>query len=227
MNLKHDLIALQGPSGVDWGVLRGNIIGALSELVRQQDLEFEPVALYRDLHKIIDSTHNQKDAIVHATINVYGPRNKATEIGQKLSKEKLWLQRPDYSKPGYEYMNPHLIRFSDEEDLMAHGLEERENLDSEQQATEVLQLVSEVEHLSSRASHLAQTSGDQMLQTGLLKYVLLGKDHRPNIQQRLQDNSSHQKRALTFMLQRESGEVPEEFRLWQRTIDNGTERYIN
>lgn len=53
------------------------------------------------------------DATVRVGINVHGPLDARDEVGEILSKGKVWLQEPDYIPEGTVYDNPHIMRLDE------------------------------------------------------------------------------------------------------------------
>ena len=43
----------------------------------------------------------------------------------------------------------------------------------------------------------------------------------------ISNQTSHQQQGLTFMLQRESGDIPDEFRLWKQARIESEEWYVS
>jgi hypothetical protein len=168
---KTDHILLVFPDGTHFGCLRDNMTKAMASLLGAEDLKFEAVALTQHLRGIIAKVDKSGDAVVQVDINIYGPRGKASSVGEDLSKSKLWLQQPDYFKKQYPYENPHVIHFPELEG--AASLEEVHNdvsVTKPQSDQERLQrIVSQVHQSLQREKNLDRTAGDQRLKTGLLK----------------------------------------------------------
>ncbi|KPM46104.1 hypothetical protein AK830_g425 [Neonectria ditissima] len=204
---KTDHVLLLLPDGTKFGHPRGDITKVLSSLLGSDSFEFEAVALSRIICRKISKVEKAGDAIVQVDINIYGPSSQGTRIGEILTKDKVWLQRPDYYNKQFLYVNPHVIRFPELEgsarleelENEAAGLERRTN-------TDVMQLVAEVQQSTHRAEGLERVTGDGRLKTELL---------------------DHQERGLGFMLQRESGEIPDEYRLWERTVVEDNEIFVH
>ncbi|CAM1506220.1 Fc.00g058610.m01.CDS01 [Cosmosporella sp. VM-42] len=207
LRYQADHILLHLPNGTEFGCLRQPITRALKPLLERKDLDFEAIALLDLLRKRINRADKAGDAIVPVDINVYGPRDKLDDIGKKFSSQKIWLQRPRYHKKNILYENPHVIRFPDLEDTMQLEELQNESLTATRRTEDqVLQMVSEIHASTHRAQDLERVSGDRRLLTRLLE---------------------HQERALSFMIQRESGQVPEKFRLWKAEIIDGREMFIH
>ncbi|PHH91757.1 hypothetical protein CDD83_10401 [Cordyceps sp. RAO-2017] len=207
VKMERDYVLLLLNDGTTLGCLRGNMTRALEPLLKREQLTFEAVAPLHALRQKILSAGRPSDAVAHIDINIYGPLSSARELGDFLSSHKIWLQRPDYHDRSFAYENPHAIRFPEIEDALP--LQElRQEMSTEQRRLEndVLQLVSEVQDSTHRADCLERLTGDRRLQTQLLE---------------------HQERALSFMAQRESGDIPDEFRLWEPAAVDGREMFVH
>ncbi|KAH7136885.1 SNF2 family N-terminal domain-containing protein [Dactylonectria estremocensis] len=196
------------PNGTEFGHPRGNITEVISSLQRLENLklDFEAVASTNVIFQKMQKVTKQGDAIVQVDINIYGPCSRGNEVGDKLTEKKVWLQKPDYAKRGFAYVNPHEIRFPDLQGSERLEELERELLQPERAKVDVMEMVSEVQQSTHRAARLERVEGDRRLRTKLLE---------------------HQEKGLAFMSQRESGQVPEEFRLWEPRVVEGTEMYFH
>ncbi|KAB5535361.1 SNF2 family domain-containing protein [Coniochaeta sp. 2T2.1] len=210
LEAKSDHILLSFQDGTQFGYLRDNLTEALRPLLTSDDLSFEAVALTATLRARIATVEKQGDTIVHVDINIYGPRARAKTVGEELSSKKVWLQKPDYFKRQYSYENPHLIRFPDVEDAMAEQIVQDVQIPEpaapQPTVNTVQQVVNEVHRALHRAEDLDREDGDERLRTELM---------------------DHQRRGLTFMLQRETGDIPEKFRLWRPALYEGQEMFIH
>lgn len=54
------------------------------------------------------------------SINIYGPRRHAEEIGDRLSRVHAYLQHPIFLEPEYDYFNPQCFRAGGEMKCMTH-----------------------------------------------------------------------------------------------------------
>ncbi|EMR66184.1 putative dna repair and recombination protein rad5c protein [Eutypa lata UCREL1] len=206
---KTDHMVLSFQDGAPFGILRDNLFKSLSPVLqREKALLLEGVAITHVICDRIGKINKSSDRVIQVDINVYGRRQDGKRIGDELASKKIWLQRPDKARLPYE--NPHVINFPGIEqasvsinDVQANSGANRPELEGEER---VQQFVSEVHDSLQRANELETTTGDRRLKTGLLE---------------------HQQRALTFMRQRESGNIPERFRLWKKSQFEGQEMYIH
>ncbi|KAK6852342.1 hypothetical protein PG995_010893 [Apiospora arundinis] len=205
-------IALLLQDGSDFAYLQKQFIKPFAELRETaQDIEFEAVGVTADILKNIHSASKFRDARCVVDINVYGPQEQAEPIGHILMKYELWLQRPDNYRSGFvSYMNPHAIRFPDlEERIALEGstrVEDPSPVSQQSEENALSQYMSEVHDGLSRDKVLGVDSGGQLITTPLLP---------------------HQGRALKYMRQRESGDIPSEFRLWRETCIGGKKMFVH
>lgn len=125
-------------------------------------------------------------------------------IGRICSKNKIWLQRPDWHSPNTKYDNPHTLKFDSSDhqedlELMVEDQEVPENSDLQQSVDEMYSML-------TRDSHLKGLSGDARLRTSLF---------------------AHQEKALDFMIQRETGPIPNGFELWETVVQESETWYCH
>lgn len=154
-----------------------------------------------NLRDTVFAAKNAKDTVFRVNINIYGSRNAQEEVGQHLSKSKAFLQHPDHPRDGIAYENPHVLALPgiilpttqvQVQDVHKPALNGGHE-DNFQKA------VADVFNSLKRSSHLQSLEGDRRLKTTLLP---------------------HQKEGLDFMMQRETGPVPQEFSLWRPAESN-------
>jgi SNF2 family DNA or RNA helicase len=209
LEARSDHILLSFHDGTQFGYLKDNMTEALKPLLTSEGLSFEAVAHTADLRARMAKVEKQGDIVVHVDINIYGSKARAKAVGEELSTKKVWLQKPDYYKRQYPYENPHLISFPDVEIAVPEVVQEvqvPQAVIPQPVVNTVQQVVNEVHRGLHRADDLDEEEGDVRLKTPLL---------------------DHQRRGLTFMLQRETGNIPEEFRLWEPALYEGQEMFIH
>ncbi|KAE9374274.1 hypothetical protein N431DRAFT_213326 [Stipitochalara longipes BDJ] len=194
---KEDQVALYFPDGTEFSVLNNHVGKALVDLVDQPALQLEALGSPQGAIDTIGRVTKANDAVVRVNINIYGPRNSCTEVGRHLTSQKLYLQRPDKVRPGTTYENPHYLAFADMQisnvqNQFDVGTNRAPRLDDD--AEKFKETISNVYSSLTRGDNLNQVEGDRRLTTTLLL---------------------HQEEALDFMLQREDGPIPNEFRLWK------------
>ncbi|RBQ71553.1 hypothetical protein FVER14953_03172 [Fusarium verticillioides] len=132
-------------------------------------------------------------------MNIYGLRSKALDIGQRLSNGKLWLQRSSHGRHGTAYENPHFLNISAEDtgidEVQNTGLVPSDAAPKKMSKEDQLRkMVDEVYKTVENNRELEMVEGGDRVTQQLLR---------------------HQKEALGFMLERESGQINEKYRLWE------------
>ncbi|KAK8050946.1 SNF2 family domain-containing protein [Apiospora rasikravindrae] len=194
-----DRVALLLEDGTDFGYLRKHFIKAFEDMRQKAPgASFEAIGNTRDIKERINSAAKLTDARCRVDINVYGPLDQA-EI------------RPDmYRISEAPYKNPQTISFPELQNLEImeepQGIKESILLQPRTEEEVLEQVMSEVHGQLSRDRELGMESGGQSIKTELLP---------------------HQKRALKYMLERESGDIPAEFRLWKPTFSGVTKMFVH
>lgn len=93
-----------------FGYLRSAVGKALMPLLAMSHVNLEPIGQVSSLKDVIGRANKAAEAIARIDINLYGPRCAAKEVGDKLSYDKLWLQKSNHMKRGITYDNPHFLR---------------------------------------------------------------------------------------------------------------------
>jgi hypothetical protein len=112
---KTDLLFLKFPDGTNFASVNAHLSKTFTPLLATH-VRLEAVAIISAVRDRIRQAKKANDATVRVSVNVYGPRASREDIGRALSKNKVWLQKPDHWKPGAAYENPHVLAF--------HGLEQ-------------------------------------------------------------------------------------------------------
>ncbi|KAF2096253.1 hypothetical protein NA57DRAFT_11514, partial [Rhizodiscina lignyota] len=148
------------------------------------------------LREALGRALNSKDAIARIDINIYGPLSQFSSVGKILSGHKVFLQRPDHQRRGTAYNNPHIVTFPGIHISSSNDVPQKlENLQASVPDTERFQkTIANVYASLKRRTNLHQVEGSHLLKTLLLP---------------------HQMEALDFMIQREAGPIPPEYRLWR------------
>ncbi|KAH6991382.1 SNF2 family N-terminal domain-containing protein [Ilyonectria sp. MPI-CAGE-AT-0026] len=172
----------------------------LAELQDYPSVEIVAFVETTRLERVFARAKRPSEATLKTEVNLYGSIDDAKVIGDKLCAAKMFLQDPEHGTENVEYCNPHIAQFPGIEEPVLTTMdnsfstgiqksakavrEERENFD---------QTVSAIYHSLSRSRNLERMQAGTMIQTPLLP---------------------HQETALCFMMQRELGPIPLEFRLW-------------
>ncbi|KAI1009786.1 hypothetical protein LB504_003156 [Fusarium proliferatum] len=173
-------------------------------LMTQPSVDIQPLALRCDLREVISRANKPADARVKVDINIYGLRSKALDIGKRLSNGKLWLQRSSHGRHGVAYENPHFLSISVQDtgidEVQITGLAVSDSAPKKVSKEDQLRkMVDEVYKTVENNRELEMVEGGDRVTRRLLR---------------------HQKEALGFMLERESGHINERYRLWEE-INHG------
>ncbi|KAL6413087.1 promoter binding protein RUSH-1alpha [Ilyonectria robusta] len=199
--LKHfEYFMLKLPNGEIFAQVSELASRGLAELQDYPSVEIVAFVETTRLERVFARAKRPSEATLKTEVNLYGSIDDAKVIGDKLCAAKMFLQDPEHGTENMEYCNPHIAQFPGIEEpvltTMDNGFstgiqksakavrEERENFD---------QTVSTIYHSLSRSRNLERMQAGTMIQTPLLP---------------------HQETALGFMMQRELGPIPLEFRLW-------------
>ncbi|KAL7942560.1 SNF2 family N-terminal domain-containing protein [Trichoderma barbatum] len=199
-------------TGENFGQMRSAESATLSALLDHEflNIEFEPIVATSDLMEIIARANKPTDAVVKFDINIYGPQSAGIKVGNELTSGKLWLQKPGHLREGVIYDNPHFLR------LETNGLPPQSKPHIRQVTSQgsssrkkredrLRKMVEEVYDSLHRARQLDAVDGGEGVVSGLLE---------------------HQKEALGFMLERETGHISERYRLWETiNVEGGNKEY--
>lgn len=197
-----DELLLVFSDGTEFALLSKQTTKALEKIIGIPTVQVEAMADLVNLRETVFAAKNAKDTIFRVNINIYGSRQTQVEVGKHLSKAKAFLQHPDRFRLDTAYENPHVIALAG----ITLPTTQIQVQDAHEPAFKsghednFQQAVADVFNSLTRSSHLQSLEGDRRLNTSLLP---------------------HQKEGLDFMMQRETGPVPEEFSLWQSAQSNG------
>ncbi|KAM0548185.1 hypothetical protein ACHAPJ_009983 [Fusarium lateritium] len=193
-----------------FGHLRSAVGQTLQPFISHQRVELEPLALKADLREIIQRASKSADAMVKVDINVYGPRLDTTTVGGALSDGNLWLQRSSHGRAGTVYENPHFltIGLEDGHTQALQNMDPVSNNEAPKKKTrddQLRKMVEDVYKTVDNTRELELVEGGDRVTRQLLR---------------------HQKEALGFMLERESGNINDKYRLWQEIVrEDGKVQY--
>ncbi|KAL7924430.1 SNF2 family N-terminal domain-containing protein [Trichoderma austrokoningii] len=211
---EHVLLSFHGADDDDksekFGYLRSAVGKTLMPLLAMSNINLEPISQASTLRDIIGRANKASEAVAKVDINLYGPRCAAKEVGDTLSHGKLWLQKSNHMKRGVIYDNPHFLQLEMNgvaiQPTQPVSQARNEGPTGKQKRQDRLQkMVEEVYKSIDRSRDLKTVDGGDRVTQELLK---------------------HQQEALGFMLERETGEINERYRLWEaKLLDDGTEEY--
>jgi SWI/SNF-related matrix-associated actin-dependent regulator of chromatin subfamily A3 len=168
---KEEQTVLHFPDGTEFSVLNNHASKALETLLQRPTLEFEAIGSVQAILETIERVTKANDAVVRVSIHIYGPRESKEDIGNHLTNQKLYLQRPDKLRVGATYENPHFLSFADMqissfENQLDVGNNRATKLDDPDKFRET---ISNVYASLTRGENLSREVGDRRLKTKLLK----------------------------------------------------------
>jgi hypothetical protein len=167
LTFHHDSIFLQLTDEVKLGHLQDPVLLALRSLPSRESLIFEAIVRLGDLRDRI-LADRQGQAIITSDIHISGPMALSRDVGQCLSKYKVWLQQPDH-QTNYIYDNPHKIRFPEMDGLVQYdGGAQAEPVAPQLYDGGIEQIVQELQTETHRNDNLERVTGDRRLRIPLL-----------------------------------------------------------
>jgi len=161
------------PDKTVFGELNESLSEVVLKLLEHPLLHFEVLANLSTVIETIGKAEKATEAVVRVDINMYGPRSQRKEIGQKLSKSRIYLQRPNYRRQDSIYDNPHFLQLpnvevNNTEILMMPGVQSEKGteVDKEEQFKRT---IGNVYASLTRSRHLHGLEGDDRLKTPLLE----------------------------------------------------------
>ena len=105
---KDSIIRVIDPMGKDFGNVDVKTSLALAKIMDSKNPKFRTQARLNSRNKKPDE-YPGKDCSEYfdMTINLYGPKNKASVMGKYLSQKNIWLRQPFMVDSGLEVLNPH------------------------------------------------------------------------------------------------------------------------
>ncbi|KAL2820861.1 SNF2 family N-terminal domain-containing protein [Aspergillus cavernicola] len=206
-NRNNGELFLTFPDGSKLGQLTEKMVRALRSLASQPQFEMEAPTDLRIVANLIHHASKASEAKIRVNINVYGLESHRDQIGKELSNHGLFLQPPKGFRVELRYDNPHLLR-----------LDGMDKTDSEEEKDIEVEEV-DIHTPPERNQDFGETMAD-----------VFESLRRPEGLNRLEGNEnlnralySHQAEALDFMMQRETGHIPDEYRLWKPETIGGVE----
>jgi SWI/SNF-related matrix-associated actin-dependent regulator of chromatin subfamily A3 len=157
-----------------FGDLNDHTTKALEGLFRRPSIQLEVLGPTSTIRETISRATKAADAVVRVNINVYGSEDERKDVAQYLSHQKVYLQRPDFQRPGSIYDNPHVLKFPDVEipsfeyqsEIATHRVETSNDKEGFQE------IVNGVYASLTRGTKLSRMEGDSRVETQLLPYVI-------------------------------------------------------
>jgi SWI/SNF-related matrix-associated actin-dependent regulator of chromatin subfamily A3 len=159
--------------GIVFAEVNTHLTQVLDPLLSRGTLQFDAIADIDLLRELIGRTTKASDAVGRFNINIYGPETECKMVGKLLSIGKVYLQRPNYHRPGSEYNNPQFLKIPDAE--ISHS-----EINPLQKNTRVVtsvtynddlfqKTIADVYSTLKRGTGLHRVEGDRRVTTRLLK----------------------------------------------------------
>ncbi|KAI0805705.1 SNF2 family N-terminal domain-containing protein [Xylaria sp. FL0064] len=139
---------------------------------------------------IVSSWNRWAPNFLDVDVNIYGARADAKEVGDILSKFRVFLQMPQHGLGGFDYYNPHLLRLEGYSELVPP---ERSGEDEE----------------CSNDTVVVDSILDSLSHHNDLREIAIVPDIRSTL-------LPHQKEAVDFVFQREMERISSDLSLWNR-----------
>ena len=170
--LGKDQLCVNFPDGIQFGLLNTHHSAALKALIDRPSLQFDVIASTNTIREVIGRATKANDAVVKLNINIYGPSEERKYVAEHLTKEKVYLQRPDRQRPDTVYENPHYLQFPDFSiPTTEHQLEVGLNRQTGSETKDFRKTISNVYASLTRGNKLNVVEGDRRLITQLLRYL--------------------------------------------------------
>ncbi|KAI1121432.1 SNF2 family N-terminal domain-containing protein [Nemania abortiva] len=152
----------------------------------------------------MSSWNRQTTTVLPAEVNIYGARTNAKEVGAVLSKSRLFLQKPRHGLDSAEYYNPHILRID------GYHLEVDSFEQPQISTTGTSETPERSEEGEARSSDTAVVDSilDSLSHHNVLREITIVPDIRSTL-------LAHQKEAVDFIFQRETGQLSSDLSLWK------------
>jgi SWI/SNF-related matrix-associated actin-dependent regulator of chromatin subfamily A3 len=158
------------PDGTQFGLLNERTTKALDGIIDLPSVQLEALVDLVALRETMCRAIRASDATIRVNINVYGTREARKEVGDRLSRSKIYLQHPDQIRGVSIYDNPHVLQLprmeTSNQSLKPDGVVE--SVSKADKAGQFKSAISNVYASLKRSSHLKRMEGDNRLRTSLL-----------------------------------------------------------
>ncbi|KAF2647501.1 hypothetical protein K491DRAFT_699594 [Lophiostoma macrostomum CBS 122681] len=150
--------------------------------------------------------HNSRQTFT-LEINVYGAQSDAETAAHILNEHEIFLQYPKYVLEGYSYRNPQFF----EVEGFSTGIPDPAIPNTEKQKGQGEETITQ--RTQEEGQESVSAAVENILDSALTHHVDLG---RISVDRRIRQSlRSHQKEAIDFIAQRESGKLSSELSLWK------------
>jgi SWI/SNF-related matrix-associated actin-dependent regulator of chromatin subfamily A3 len=179
------------------GQLSDNFGGPFQRICQIANVRLSAYIPIADCLKCIGKANRQRDSIMQVDINIYGPATVREQVSQSLSSDRLYLQHPKYRDPDFEYNNPHMLDY--------------EKLDIQMDADDVDELPHEIKDSDCIQKSIMEVCEAETWDRESQEDI--GDIHVKT------ELKPHQRSAVQFMVERETGSIAESLKLWQYAED--------
>ncbi|KAF2664318.1 hypothetical protein BT63DRAFT_460620 [Microthyrium microscopicum] len=194
--------------GTLFGSTNAHFSQGFARVLKVYPIRLEAITHIPSVRERIGRAQKATDATVRVDVFVFGLKSDASMVGKQLSDGKIWLQKPDFLPRDKEYFNPQVLKLEGFENIET---DQPDTLDvpSGQSGLErddegFQDAVKDVFDKLTRIEQLERVDQDQRVRTELLQ---------------------HQEEGLGFMIQRETGQIPDKYLLWEEIKDGDNIRY--
>lgn len=168
-------LVLKFQDNSEFGQMNIHTSKALEKLLDRPPIHLDVIGSISTIREAIGRATKAADAVARVNINVYGSDVERKEVGRHLSDQKIYLQRPDYPRPGTIYDNPHFLTFPDMEMQRFDNqpVIEPNPVRTTGDREEFRQIVNGVYASLTRSTKLSRIEGDSRVTTKLRPYVLI------------------------------------------------------
>ncbi|KAK3316035.1 SNF2 family N-terminal domain-containing protein [Apodospora peruviana] len=202
---------LELPSGEKLATLNKKTCRDIQLLLDGRDLRFHAYVEIDQWDNAVRAWRDEKStAILSMDINIYGSQKDAAQVGKILADNRTYLQQPNHGIEGTAYYNPHYLHV---EDLLGKVSSE----------TPILQMqdIAPSPQLEDPTEHGSQEEEQQLDESQEIDSILNSLSHHAILPNRHTSNRRirtkllpHQEDAMDFVMQRETGALPQELSLW-------------
>lgn len=192
--------------GVKFARLNKGLCGTIKSLITDRQLQLKAFVEHTELVAIQTLWYHSGRKVFPIEINIYGLEADLKEVGRILAEADIYLQYPRFGLEGYAYLNPHFLPIDGFATGIPVPLSESDTQKEKEDETRRRQKESDSQENVS-------TAVDNILDSELTHHVDLGQI---SVDRRIsQSLRSHQKEAIDFISQRESGRLSSELSLWK------------
>jgi SWI/SNF-related matrix-associated actin-dependent regulator of chromatin subfamily A3 len=171
ITFKNHYYALKSPAQTDFAIVDKRTTGIFQRLSDLAMIRFEALLDSNDAGKTGKQWKKKGETIGFViSVNIYGSRNIAQEVGKRLSKAGAFLQHPCHLDKGIEYDNPHFFKLPNRKTIAPPVcmVSQCRQASSEAQAPQVSRILDSLDH----GAALQDINAGAMVRSKLLRYII-------------------------------------------------------